>query len=163
MLPSANKGVSMKYINHFTINTKNNRISYPSEVEKELFFILKSKFKDAESENGVNLMDDTVFKLTVEENRTYAGTLYLKSGNELVPVLITYGTKEDSDRNYVWDNIKKIRKQFSDDELIMPPATPFIVDYILPTACLNPIIFEWTGDFTKCLAWMILFPEVINR
>ena len=152
----------MVKINHITINTKNNRISTPSDVQREMYFKLKDIVRNAQTNRGIKLFNDTIFKLTMEED-CYVGTLYTQFNGELVPILSTAGTKEESKKRYVWDTMQELYKKAYNGNIIkmLPMSTPFILDCIFPTAMFNIQATKWTGDFTKCLGWAIMFPDEI--
>jgi hypothetical protein len=44
-----------------------------------------------------------------------------------------------------------------------PPTPPFIADRIDVPHPSAARAFTWTGDFSKCLGWMMLFPEDIAK
>lgn len=155
----------MVKINHITINTRHNRVSTPSDISKDLIFVMKDLVKDAQREEGVKLFDNTVFKLSMEEE-CYAGTLFTYISGQEIPILSTSGTKSEDKRDYVWNNIEELYKKLYKDNNVkmLPASTPLILDCLLPASASNPEAFKWTGDFTKCLGWVIMYPqEIVNQ
>jgi hypothetical protein len=153
----------MDSINHYTLNSKHTNISKSDGVQKEMYFYLKGMIKDAQRKEGVDLMDSTNFLLTLEDD-CYVGTLRVKLGNEYIPILVTSGTSNQDKRFYVWKNLIEVRDNVfpSEKAFEIPPTTPFILDLIMPFH-INPEIFKWTGDFTKCLGWILMSPKSILK
>ena len=94
----------MHTINHYTLNTGNLRVSYPEEVNKDLFFILK-KYINKAKRGKTQLLDGT-YMYIIEEEDCYVCTLYGKRGNDFVPIISTSGTKDESARTYVWEQME---------------------------------------------------------
>lgn len=65
----------MEYLNHYTLNTGHNRKSYPEEVNKDMYFILKRMIQDAKKHEFADVVDGTVMKLTIEDSG-YVITLF---------------------------------------------------------------------------------------
>lgn len=147
----------MNLINYFTVNTKHNRVSNENEIGKDVLNDLRQITIEAQKEGGTELFDDTVFELTVEEN-SYMGTLSVKTGIGLVPVLITAGASTEHSRIYVWEEILKLRKKLIpfDTETIIFPAAPIIMDLVTPFAGKHIDIMGWTGDFSRCMGHILL-------
>lgn len=155
----------MNTINHFTVNTKNNIIQHEEDIPKELYFYLRGLIEDALSDDGIDLHNNTNFKLTIDEE-CYMGTLNLKTRNGMIPILTTAGARVEDKRMYVWNEIERIRSLIFpfEKESIIPPGTPFIVDIIYPTISKEKDLelFKWTGDFSRCLAWVLMMPELFK-
>jgi len=151
-----------KYITHLTMNTAHSRKSYSDEVSKEIYVYMRGIINKAMSGEDVELLDNTTFKLTVE-GKSYIGTIYAKTEKGSKPILTTGGTSDENDKKYVWNELIKLeRATFGESKIaVMPPAVPFVADLLLPFAIINLEALSWTGDFTKCLAWMVLFPSEI--
>lgn len=147
----------MNAINHFTLNTKHNRVSYENEIDKDVLSNLRQITLDAQKEGGAELFDNTVFELTVEEN-CYIGTLSIKEKFGLVPLLIITGASTEHSRIYVWEEILKLKKELIpfDTETIIFPTAPIIIDLITPYAGKHRNIMEWTGDFSRCIGHILL-------
>lgn len=154
--------MSINKINHYTMNTQNNRVSNPEEVNKELYFKLKSIFKDAQTKNGADLLDNTNVILTIDDD-CYIATLRYKKKNEYIPVLVTAGTANKDSRMWLWKHMTSTMQDITGakgNTFQMPPDAPFILDMLIPVL-VNPKIYKWTGDFTRCLGWMMLSPKSI--
>ena len=151
--------MKIKSINHITYNTNHRRDSSPSEIHKETLNFFESKFQEAQK-HGAELLDDTILKLTIESDRTYAATLFSKNN---LPIFTTCGTKNPKKVKYVWDNLRKVNDSMIGATKItpLPSKAPFCVDLILPPMIDNMGVTSWTGDFSKCLAWAVLSPESI--
>ena len=54
----------MEYINHYTINTSHNRISYPGEVDKSIYFKIAKIIKKAAAGERPEVIDGTYITLT---------------------------------------------------------------------------------------------------
>lgn len=149
--------------NHYTVNTGHSRQSFPSEVNKELYFIYQSIIKKAREEAFVDVIDGIKMKLTVEKDKTYVCSLYTEYNGSLQPILITCGccAKESS-----VDLLKTVRRSYktvSGKDFNITPMAPFVLDMILPAAILRHDALEWTGDFTRCIGWEIMSPESVRK
>lgn len=81
----------MKYMNHITLNTMDVRKTYPSEIDKDIYFILKGIVSEAKKNEYVEILDDTYLSLTIESKDIYAATLLYK---KQFPVLTSYGVRK---------------------------------------------------------------------
>lgn len=148
----------MESINHFTVNTKHNRQIFKGEVAENLYDDLRQVTLDAQTEKGADIFDDTVFSLTVEEN-CYLGTLSVKTKTGLVPVLITAGASTEHSRIKMWEEMLSLSKEVlrvEQKETVIFPSAPIIMDLITPFAGNHMDIMEWTGDFSRCMGWILL-------
>ena len=152
----------MRSINHYTLNSGNNRITYANEAPREIYFLLQSIINKAkkgivEVSEGMGMY----IYITQEDASTYICTVYGKIKDQYVPVVITAGTKDESKRKYVWDTMEKYLISLFPGEYIrhVPVATPYIVDLVVPSSYIFYDILKMTGDFCKCLGWIMLFPE----
>ena len=68
----------MHTIIHYTLNTGDLRVSYPEEVNKDLFFILK-KYINRAKRGKTQLLDGT-YMYIIEEEDCYVCTLYGYAG-----------------------------------------------------------------------------------
>lgn len=140
----------MNKINHLTLNTGNIFEITENSVDKDMLFTMKRIRNDALKENGADIIDETIFKMT-EEGNSYAGTLYYND----VPLLITIGTK-NRDIDF-WRMITENYKNFVSIAVPdIPPGTPYACDILLPGIEMRMDVLIWSGDFTKCVAWMEL-------
>lgn len=153
----------MHTINHYTLNTGNLRVSYPEEVNKDLFFFLK-KYINRAKRGKTQLLDGT-YMYIIEEEDCYVCTLYGKRGNDFVPIISTSGTKDESARTYVWEQMEHMAKAESQGDYTtrVPVTVPYIVDYVHITSVYFFDALTWTGDFARCLGWMMLFPEEVRE
>lgn len=151
----------MEWINHYSIMTSHNRKSYPDEVSKEVVLYFKKLIKETRTKELVDLLDGVKMELTIEENM-YMATLYIYDKEN--PILITAGCKNEKDRKYLWELLSESEEKIYGKSNIIksvPPLTPYIVDMVLPKSIINMDVLGWTGDFTRCLGWIILSPESI--
>lgn len=148
---------NMDYINHFTLNSGHCRKSYPSEVESGTFFNFMPKLKECIESKGIcEFIDDSYLMVTVEDNDSYTATVFTKFKGDYAPFFVTTGTSNPNKREYVVSNITQLNKICGIKHAILPPSAPLIIDAILPSAILKPNFMKMTGDFSRCLAWIIL-------
>lgn len=155
------KNKQVTTMSHYTLNSHHTRQTPASEVSPRIVFTIKRILKDAQTEKGAEVVDGTTFKIIIGED-FYIGTLYYNG----VPVLETVGCKIAGKRQYVWENLKEIVQAHDSDQKIsdIPPKAPYIADYIFPYQHLiSPDIYGWTGDFARCVAWVVMFPEAISQ
>ena len=147
----------MEYINHYTINTSHNRISYPGEVDKSIYFKIAKIIKKAAAGERPEVIDGTYITLTSELD-CYAATLW---ADEKTPLLLTVGAKSEEGRKKVSNLIINDYKGLYEETPILP-AAPVVADVILPSCIFMPKVLEWSGDFTRCLGWALMAPEKIR-
>lgn len=151
----------MEYINHVTLNTMDVRKTYPSEVNKDIYFILKRIVDEAKKNKYVEVLDDTYLSLTIENQDIYAATLLHE---KQFPVLTSYGVRKKEDMDYVWDVATGLYKKITSDKIErIPVQNPAIIDVLYPIVNVPFEIFSWTGDFTRCLGWILLDPDSIMK
>lgn len=150
-------------INHYTLNTGNMRVSEPSEVNMNIYFTLKSIINRARR-GKTELLDNTFIEIS-EDNYGYVCDLYGKRGKEYILILSTAGTKIESGRKYIWDSIEAVAKaEYGERYTVkIPVEVPYVVDLVHIPSVYFMDVMSWTGDFTKCLGWMMLFPNEIRR
>lgn len=159
-MPKQGKWEEIMEIKHLTFNSGELRISKPEEVSKDMYPILSDIVKNAKTPEGGEVMDGTFLKMTVKGS-AYVATLF-GSGN--IPILITTGIKHKLDANYVWNTLKSKMTEEEMERLrsCIQTEPPCIIDVICPSAFMFMDALHWTGDFTKCLGWFMLFPEEIR-
>lgn len=151
----------MEYINHVTLNTMDVRKTYPSEVNKDIYFILKRIVDEAKKNKYVEVLDDTYLSLTIENQDIYAATLLHE---KQFPVLTSYGVRKKEDMDYVWDVATGLYKKITADNIErIPVQNPAIIDVLYPIVNVPFEIFSWTGDFTRCLGWILMDPDSIMK
>ena len=151
----------MEYINHYTLNTGDNRKSLPSEVNKDMYFVLKRMIDEAKRNEFADVLDGTVMKLTIEDN-SYAITLFNNS-EEKIPLLTTLGCSDGKDAAKTLKEANRLYKSIYNQESKISPITPFCIDVILPSIIFNPKVSAWTDDLCRCMAWVLLAPEMIKE
>lgn len=151
----------MDYINHYTLNTGNNRRSIPDDVDRNMYFILKRLIREAENNGKADILDGAFMELTIEKS-SYAITLFTEIDGDKVPFLMTCGCKDKKDAGSIIKEANNIYKNVYGNYAKAVPITPFCLDIVLPTIAEIPRVLEWTGDFCKCMAWAILAPEMIH-
>ncbi|MFS0643749.1 hypothetical protein [Siminovitchia sp. 179-K 8D1 HS] len=147
----------MEYINHVTITTGHSRKTYPNEVDKELYFILKRIYKDCFKNNGTEIMENYRIKGTISE----IGILMTIFNNEDLPVLTTAISNSDHD-GVLWEMLHS--------NTMMPIVTdskkriglPYIADRLEVGAISSIDAMKWTGDFSRCMGWIALAPEKVR-
>lgn len=150
----------MEYLNHYTLNTGHNRKSYPEEVNKDMYFILKRMIQDAKKHEFADVVDGTVMKLTIEDSG-YVITLF-NNIEEKIPLLITFGCRDGKDAAKTIKAANKFYQSIYNTELKIAPIAPFCLDVVVPSLIFNSEISAWTGDFSRCMSWAILAPEMIR-
>lgn len=140
----------MESISHLNLNTGHIMQITKDTVKSNMRFKMEQIRRDALKEEGVEILDGTIFKLT-EEGDTYAGTLFYNN----IPLVHTTGAKH-RDLDF-WKTITEYFSQFVNVPVSeLPPAAPYACDVIMPGIMMMPEIATWTGDFTKCVAWLEL-------
>lgn len=147
----------MKYLNHYTVNTTHNRKSYAEEVDKKIYLILKSMINKALNGEKVDIMDGVSITLTAEEE-CYVATFWLSDNT---PILITFGAKSQDGRKMVSDLIAKNYSMILNTIPILPEA-PVVADVILPGSIKRIDVLQWSGDFCRCLGWIMLDPNSVR-
>lgn len=140
----------MGTISHLTLNTGHIFEITENSVDKDMLFTMKRIRHDALKENGADIVDGTIFKMS-EEGDTYAGALYYND----VPLLVTAGTR--SRDLAFWKMIVENYKSFVTVPVSdIPPGSPYTCDILLPAIHTRMDVLIWSGDFTKCIAWLEL-------
>lgn len=144
------------YINHITLNTGQSRKSYPNEVDRELYFILKRILNDSFQLEGAKLFDAYILKGTPLES----GAIFTLYKDGKIPILTTAATKRRDTE--LWESLHTTsviplytKKEFQ-------PSAPYVADRVEIGAMLDLEATKWTGDMAKCLGWITLFPEEIR-
>lgn len=146
----------MHYINHITLNTGHVRKTYPHEINKELYFVLKRLYKDIFEHKAV-IYEGYTAEGTYEPNNGAIITVYGPQGE---PVLTTGITRDKG--SSIWELMHSTSAYPLATKPNSPPKTPFIADRIEVGAITNMDALQWTGDFSKCMGWICLAPEKIR-
>lgn len=150
-LNSKKEAMKMK-INHYTINTRHNRVSCAEEVQKETIEYLTNLIKGTDEWNPIELLDGATMELTTEPGG-YIATI--KVGGDVV--LATAGACNKLQAKKIWKTMLKIAEPALPDKVEpFPVQPPFILDLLFPGALLHQDILSWTGDFTRCLGHLLL-------
>ena len=150
-LNSKKEAMKMK-INHYTINTRHNRVSCAEEVQKETIEYLTNLIKGTDEGNPIELLDGATMVLTTEPGG-YIATI--KVGGDVV--LATAGACNKLQAKKIWTEMMKIAEPSLPNKIeLFPVQPPFILDLLFPGASLHQDILAWTGDFTKCLGHLLL-------
>lgn len=150
-------------IRHYTLNTGHMEISNPEEIDKDIYFTLQAIINHAKVET-TDLIDNTCIRI-IEEDSGYVCTLYGKHGGDLIQILSTAGTKKPEGRKYIWEAMEDAaRFEFGNAYITrIPGEVPYIVDLIHISAPHFIEVLNWTGDFARCLGWMMLFPGELRK
>lgn len=152
MLGSKRKEEIEMKINHYTINTRHNRVSCAEEVQKETIEYLTNLIKGTDEGNPIELLDGATMVLTTEPGG-YIATI--KVGGDVV--LATAGACNKLQAKKIWTEMMKIAEPSMPDKIeLFPVQPPFILDFIFHGALFHQDILSWTGDFTKCLGHLLL-------
>lgn len=146
----------------YSILTGNLRESTADEVKPVIYFRLKSVINRARK-GKTELIDNTYIEI-VEGEGIYVYTLYGKRGTDYIPILTTGGTKYEDERKFLWDTLESMATKKYGDQYTrkIPVACPYVLDIIHTSAAYFINTLSWTGDFTKCLGWMMLFPDEVR-
>ena len=152
----------MLTINHYSLLTGNLRESTADEVKPLIYFRLKSIINKAKKEK-TELIDGTYIEI-VEDESSYVCTVYGKRGVEYIPIVSTAGTKDKNSRKSLWSDMEEVAIQEYKDMYTrkVPVACPYILDLVHVSSVYFIHTLTWTGDFTKCLGWMMLFPDEVR-
>ena len=145
----------MKYINHVTLNTGHTRKSYPNEVDRELYFILKRILNDSFQPEGAKLFDAYILKGTPLES----GAIFTLYKDGKIPILTTAATRNQNSE--LWKMLLET-STITINKKLAEPIAPYIVDRIEIGLVFDLQASSWTGDMSKCLGWIALFPEEIR-
>lgn len=151
----------MEYINHFTFNTGDCRVSTPDDINRDFAFFFLPKLKKILKSGQVCDFEFGTKIEILEEYGHYTATLYIEHEENLIPVFVTMATNNEKDRKTIIDNSEIFRKELGVDVVYLPPEAPLIIDIVLPTIVIRMDLVEVTGDMSKCLAWLILDPSKI--
>lgn len=81
-----------------------------------------------------------------------------------VQIVSTAGTKDKNRRKSLWSDMEEVAIQEYKDMYTrkVPVAYPYILDLVHVSSVYFIHTLTWTGDFTKCLGWMMLFPDEVR-
>ena len=150
-------GAEMDFFNHYTVNTGHSTVQKPEDVSKKLYFILKDIAKELREEESAEILDDTYARLTEEEG-CYALTLFADDDK---PILTSIGCKDTTNEVELNKNIQMMALSMGIEQKVYLKA-PFVADIIHAGVIARPDVMEWSGDFTRCMAWILLAPEKIR-
>lgn len=149
-------------INHVTYNTSNCRITTPKDIKKSIYFLLHRIITSARNTEYVQVTDNLYIKLTGDADE-YICSIYYRRGNDMIPVAISFGTKNANNTANVWRYAENFYIQTIGDKVKrIPVKAPIILDVAIP-APVPMEVYGMTGDITKCIGWMMLSPKSILR
>ncbi len=139
-------------INHYTINTRHNRVSSEEDVHRETIEYLTDLIKDGDEGKPIELLDGATMELTTEQGG-YVATI--KVSDDIV--LVTAGACNKLQAKKIWTEMMKIAEPSMPNKIeLFPVQPPFVLDLLFPGALSHQNILSWTGDFTKCLGHLLL-------
>ncbi|WJQ03216.1 hypothetical protein QT236_14435 [Geobacillus stearothermophilus] len=147
----------MRHINHITLNTGHARKTLPNEVNKSIYFILRRMRKEIFSSSGTEIIDGYTAKGTEEKGNGALITVYDRHS---VPV-ITIGIAKHN-HSTIWKLLHQTTTMPLQTDPTSPPEAPYVADRLEIGALMNMEAMSWTGDFSRCMAWMYLFPNEIR-
>lgn len=127
------------------------RKTYPDEINKEIFFKINKMFKDSLKKEGAELFNGYRFKSTQSPDGTLI-TIYNKNN---LPVLTTAVSNTDHD-GVVWEMMHTSATVPVKTDINKPMQLPYIADRIEVGIVESMDAMEWTGDFARCMGWVIL-------
>lgn len=146
----------MNFINHITLNTGHIRQTYPTEVDKSIYFILKRIYKDSFQKKGASLFG----RYTMKSTKSDYGVLITVFNDDSIPILTT--GISDTDDGTLWDLLHTSATTPLKTSKLMHADTPYIADRLEVGALISLHAMEWTGDFSKCMSWIVLSPKQIR-
>lgn len=160
------------FLHHITLNTGHSRLSYHSEVDKRLYFSLNRIVRESKSAAGARLdmVNPKFFLQTTTEEDCYVGTVFYQTTNRKVPILLTAGARSAESGVKLWKELHEldfISKMLLTTRHQLQPV-PFVADIVIGHAAsaISPgelsDFFEWSADFTRCMGWIYLYPEVFT-
>ncbi|MDF9296083.1 hypothetical protein [Geobacillus stearothermophilus] len=144
-------------INHVTLNTGHIRKSKSDEVDKGLYFVLHRLTKEIFSPNGASVVDGYIAKGTRDDDGDALITVFSMEGAPIVTIGMT--KRKNSP---VWGLLHETSTLPLATSPNHPPEAPYVADRIEPGALFHTEALEWTGDFSRCMAWICLYPEKIR-
>ena len=147
------------YITHVTLNSGHVRQTYPSEVDRKLYFALQRILRDSQTPAGAALKDGYKLHTTLDRGEAI-GTIYGADGN---PILTTACSSRGDGE--LWRMMHETAGTALKTDPNQPPAGAYIADRIETGAMALRHLgaFRWTGDFARCFGWVVLAPEKIRR
>jgi len=145
----------MQYINHVTLNTGHTRKSYPNEVNRDIYFILNRVKNDAFNQ-GAKIFD----KYTLKGTKLEYGAIFTLYGKNDIPILTTASTRKKDQE--LWNLLHETATLPLFTKKGFQATAPYIVDRLELGFVTDISASEWTGDMTKCLGWITLFPDQIR-
>lgn len=146
----------MECINHITLNSGNIRKTYSEEIDKELFFIINRIYTESFNKDGAVLLNKYKLKSTAVNGHGLISTIFDLNG---MPILTTAVVNEQGSE--MWEILHTSTSLPLQTKVNEPPELPYVADRIEPGVALNMSAMKWTGDFSKCLAWIHLSPKSI--
>lgn len=153
----------MEYFNHFTLNTGNNRKTYPNEIDRGFLFKFLPIIKNIVNNGMCDFYDDTKLQITSEEKDYYMATIYTEHRGDFTPILFTAATSNPKKRKRLIKDVESLRNIIGDSRVFLPPEAPLIVDVVLPAIAIRMDLIKMTGDLSRCLAWGILDPGAVVK
>lgn len=147
----------MEYINHITLNSGHLRKTKPNEVDKELYFILNRLYKDS-LQKEVEIFNGYTIK-SIQDQFGVVITVYSKE--DKLPILTTAISKNDT-LGLLWKMMHDTAALPLTTNKNKPISLPYIADRIEIGAMYHLNATTWTGDFSRCMGWLILAPEKIR-
>lgn len=143
--------MSIKNINHITLNTRHNAQykddSVMSKEDKKMFAeIVDNAIKEQciEIADGISLMCSINL-----EKKSYMATMVADEPFG-IPLLTTSGAVDEQDAERSWTLQKELYEMlFYEEPSVICPQTPFISDVLYPGLYSRDDVTKWSGYFTK--------------
>ncbi|MDK8182139.1 hypothetical protein [Paenibacillus sp. UMB4589-SE434] len=148
----------MDYFNHITLNTGHSRKSYPSEVEKEIYFILHRLYKDIFN-GGADLFDGRYVVKGSQDDSGAVVTVY-KAEIDLMPILTTGISRYRKSK--LWELLHSSSTAPLKTNAKFPPAAPWVGDRLEVGAMIDTEALTWTAGFSKSIGWIYLAPHKVH-
>lgn len=153
----------MEYINHYTLNTGDNRKSYPTEINPGINSSMDKMIAEFQNEGIALVLDDVYIRLDMYKYGSYVAILEKKVNNTFTPFLITGGCYSREEAPLLIRELSEVYETVYKKKVKIVPITPFCIDIVLPTSLIALDALSWTGDFCRCLAWKLLDPDAISE
>ena len=139
----------MDYINHITLNSGHLKKSFPRDVNKEFFFVLKRVYKESFDDSGIELLEKYIVKSTHAKGHGVVTTIFDLYN---VPILTSAFVNEKGSK--MWEVLHSSSDLPLATNIANPPNIPYIADRAEIGRLINIDTLEWIADFSRCLAWI---------
>ncbi|HIX76171.1 MAG TPA: hypothetical protein H9734_01025 [Candidatus Fusicatenibacter merdavium] len=148
-------------VNYLEINNGRKERILPTEISDIAMLQFRAMMPKA-LEGMCEMQYGTGFRLEIQPGK-YRVDLSDVRGEEPLLLAVSMGVWEENCRLDVWKTLHRmgVGKRESGKILDMPPAVPYIVDWLLPPGEARRELDPWRRNFTQGLGWTIF--EMASR